>query len=143
MIVREFEVVVLLNVSDGAFNQGFVPGESELVRCPGTFRFLSPVDVGLFDDGFAGTAEDMFAVGNRMAEDMYGHSWASHVRSLSKGDLILVRRLDTYERRAMSCESVGWKTHEEDALGLYRMAAGGIEDYWPADGPHLRLTHDV
>ena len=96
-------------------------------------------------------AELAFSVGNRMGTDSFDHTWPDYWRSMSKGDLIRVKRLDTGEKAWMAVEGVGWFYPPPEVVETFHMLSWDEytwPEYWRSmnegvEPPRLRRTHDV
>ena len=104
--MKKYTIQVLLNVAErpGVMLDGWQQGD-EIA----TYDHDLLVIAG---DPYA-AAEKVFAIGNRQGEDMTGRIWASDIRSLSVGDVLLITDAEHGETKALSVEGLGWEQIED------------------------------
>ena len=90
-VMKKYTIQVLLNVAErpGVMLDGWQQGD-EIA----TYDHDLLVIAG---DPYA-AAEKVFAIGNRQGEDMTGRIWASDIRSLSVGDVLLITDAEHWRR---------------------------------------------
>ena len=96
---------ILVNV--GAHNfDGYTPAAplAEVTDHTGT-----PIDFHVDATDPILAAEAAFVIGNKMGPDVRGVEYPRDVRSLSVGDLVTLRNVDTGELTILACAGLGWK----------------------------------
>ena len=78
-----------------------------------------------------------FGVGNHEETDSFDHTWPDDWRSLSKGDLLRVKRLDTDENAWMAVQGLGWSFVPPEVVNTLTLNLIWWGDL-PVDLSHLR-----
>lgn len=138
-MIKKFEARVAINQNPECFFRGWSPDDELAVNrgLPPFEFFVQTVEIDR-DELFGRTstatwgsaAEKMFEIGNREGEDANGRTWPEHLRSVSKGDVIALKRLDTGEEIVLTVEGVGFAEVSPGDLLIF-----------DADLPELRRTH--
>lgn len=111
-----WDVEVLINVGDDNF-AGF-QYEHPLATAPDLRLRVRAEDA-------REAAERAFFVGNRMGPDEDGHNWPSDVRSVSVGDVAIVKGEYHKYPQALICDSVGWTVKDPADLPNPRVPLEG------------------
>jgi len=102
-----YTAIPLINTADGNFF-GYRAEHAATLATDESLRLR----VKASDDAQA--LGEVFSVGNRMGCDINGREWPSHVRSLSVGDVVVLRAdTDDESGRVYACASVGWERRHD------------------------------
>lgn len=120
-----YTAIPLINTGDGNFT-GYVPAHAATLATDESLHLR----VKAVSDAHA--LGEVFTVGNRAGCDIFGREWPADVRSLSVGDVVVLRTDgDTDSGRAYACAAVGWERRHDldhdwsDCLSRDRMVLAG------------------
>jgi hypothetical protein len=142
-MVNTYSLTALVNEGEGIFD-GFREGQPGFTATD----FLAPVP-GTFHveaESAEAALEVMWAVGNRQGPDSYGRQWPSTVRSMSVGDVLVVKGHGVWK-----CARMGWEPTDEAAVlrGLFfgdrrlDLPRGWVADERPTSTEPLVKRDDV